>query len=97
MKRKLAKKEEDAKDELLEALAKDAQDGFRCKRKYTIGLVDLVARIGSCPSAAEARSPLSGVIPRMEAFIGCRITQLCHPIGFSECLCYHIFSLKAIG
>ena len=66
LKRKLAKKAEEADDELLEALVRNVQTGIRGKRQYTFGLVELVDRIGSCPSAAGARAPLAGIISHME-------------------------------
>ena len=56
--RKLDKKAEGADDELLEALARNVQAGIRGKRQYTLGLVELVARIGSCPQRCWRTCPI---------------------------------------
>ena len=95
-KRKLAKKAEDADDELLEALVRNVRSGIRCKRQYTVGLVELVARIGSCPSASGALAPLAGVISHMKDRWVFPITKLCNPMDFSDCLGYGVLALEPI-
>ena len=94
--RKLDKKAEGADDELLEALARNVQAGIRGKRQYTLGLVELVARIGRYPSAAGARAPLAGVISRIKDCRVCPITKLCNPMDFYDCLCYGLLALEPI-
>ena len=94
LKRKLAKKAEDADDELLEALVRNVQTGIRGKRQYTYGLVELVARIGSCPSAAGARAPLAGIISHMKDRCVFAITKPRYRMGFYVCACY-LFGARA--
>ena len=94
LKRKLDKKAEDAGDELLEALVGNDQTGIRGKRQYTYGLVELVARIGSFPSASGARAPLAGIIPHIEDSCVFAITNPRYRMRFYVCVCY-LFGARA--
>ena len=42
-----------------------AAHGLRGKRLYTHGMVELIAQVGTCPSAGETRGPLSGIITHL--------------------------------
>ena len=39
--------------------------GLRGKRLYTPGLVELIAQVGTCPSAGGTRGPLAGIISHL--------------------------------
>ena len=50
------------KRNLLEKLVALMRSSLRGKRVYTATLVELIAKVGTSPSAAGARSPLASII-----------------------------------
>ena len=86
LKRKLDKQSIDADDELLEGRVKNVQSGIRGKRQYTEGLVELVARIRSCPSASGERPPLAGIISHMGDFGRSQLLSFVILLIFCACL-----------
>ena len=70
---------------LYDKLVVHVMRGLRGKRLYTPFLVEVIARVGSRPSAGGARGPLSSILTHIGGF-GCvrKIKSLCDSVSYGD-------------
>ena len=61
---------------LLDRLVEQMKKSLRGKRVYDSALVELIAKVGTAPSAAGARSPLAAIIKHVSDLVSDQLLPL---------------------